>query len=60
MIRSLFGHLIQYARDIADHAHGNASIAADLQRRRIDLDDLGVGCNVRRPAKADGEVLFAT
>ena len=60
MIRSLFGHLIQYARNIADHAHGHASIAADLQRRGVDLDDLRAGCNVGRPAKADGEVLFAT
>src|SRR3989338_1297141 len=52
-------HLIQDAGDISDHAYGDSAIAADLQRRRVDLDDPGVGRDIGRTAEADGKVLFS-
>src|SRR5213593_1354814 len=58
-ISSLSGHLIQDTADIADHAYGDSSIAANLQSGRVDLNDLGIGRNIGRAAEANGEVLLA-
>src|SRR5215471_12365843 len=58
--RRFLRHLIQNAADIADHAHGYSPIATDLQNRRIDLDDLSIGCYMGRTAKTDGKVLLSS
>ena len=59
VIPRLLGHLLQDARDIADHPDIDATTSANLQWRRVDLDNLGARRDVRRTAKADDEILLA-